>query len=118
VLSVVATAITFDRHIPYRWADSMVTLAPFLLLIAAAGAADLRRSSFLAAAPLVRLGRWAFSLSMTHLLVLRLFTAVVVSPRAQVILLLPVFVLCILVAGAAFRWFEQPMERLLRGVQR
>lgn len=115
VLAALAVAVDFLPVIPDRWTFAVVTVVPFGLLIAAASRNDLLGSSRMAGRWWVRLGEWSFALFMTHQIVLRAFAALVPDHRLQVVLVAPVLLLCVGVAGLTFRFLERPLERRLRG---
>lgn len=100
------------------FADLMV-LPASCLLIHAAAASDMRhRDGWLRAKPLVALGDASFALYMIHFLILQVWVDVFGSADAGSIAgyatLLALCVVSVAASIAAYRWYEHPLERVLR----
>ncbi len=104
--------------------EDAVVLPLILLVISSAATASLNGTGqFLAQPWLVRLGEWSFALYITHWLLLLVAEHFDPGSKGR-----PVsfqlaegflFILAALaVAGAAYTWFEKPMEKRLRGRSR
>ncbi|MCM0622837.1 acyltransferase family protein [Nocardioides bruguierae] len=104
------------------WASiSIVTLAPFALLLSSAAAADLAGApSIFRRRGLVRLGEWSFALYLIHVLALQLQSAVLdrlgaVSSTVEFAFLGATILAAIAASGLLYTYFERPLERRLRG---
>lgn len=86
--------------------------------IAAVTVSDLEgRPSLFRRAPLVRLGEASFALYMIHLLIAHAWIEWIGSPeslRASVLLAAGLTVVSVAASLAMYRWFEKPIERVLR----
>lgn len=113
-LAVGATVLVYLPVIPDRWTFEALTVVPYALLIWSMCDADRFGRPALRWAPLIALGDWSYSLFMTHQIVIRFFDAGITDPMWRAILIVPLLLLCVVIAWATFRWVERPLERLLR----
>ncbi|WP_082096486.1 acyltransferase family protein [Demequina gelatinilytica] len=111
--------------VPEAFGDVSVTLAPLVLLIAAAAAADLDgASSPYRSRGLVVLGDWSYSFYLAHSLILVSVSGVVdkalpggvgTDLAPSLLAIVGALVASVAAAGAAYTWVEKPLERRLRG---
>lgn len=105
-----ATGGFFEENL---WACHLVVLPGFVVLLASCASADLGAStvSLLHHRALVRLGQWSFALYLVHELVLRaVHPWAVQAPWVA----WAGAVASVILAGAAYEWYERPLERRIR----
>ncbi|WP_412160855.1 hypothetical protein [Curtobacterium flaccumfaciens] len=103
--------------LPYGLLD-LVFLPASLVLVVAAASADLTGERFgLRGRAHVALGEWSFALYLLQMLVITAVIQVVNDDlpfAVGVALLVGVIVVCVVLSGLVFRFFDRPVERRLR----
>lgn len=101
-------------------AQNQVTAPLYALMIAAAAVRDIDgKPSFLRHRAMVSLGQWSYAFYLTHATVIylaRLIWGLQPPAWENLMLVLPLFAVCTVVAAAFYRLFEHPVERRLRGM--
>ena len=113
---LVAHRLTAGAISVHLWVIALAFLpAVAVTLVAFARRDQDGREGWMTHPAMVRLGRWSFALYMVHELVLRVARPVMVDHRWTVV----VFVaLAIALSGVVYQWFEEPLEKRLRGSMR
>jgi peptidoglycan/LPS O-acetylase OafA/YrhL len=119
VVPVAVASVVVAGLLPPSYSMAVVTLVPFLALIAAAAQADDRAApSLLRSAPLVTLGAWSYAFYLLHEQVLReVSRRVAPAPgdtAAAALVLGVALVVSIAASGLLYRLVERPAERWLR----
>jgi peptidoglycan/LPS O-acetylase OafA/YrhL len=115
------TAGNREGHPLGNGVEDAVILPFMLLVIASAATGNISgKGKFLSHPWVVRLGEWSFALYLTHWLLLELVVHLDPGSKARSVPLQLLeggtFVLvAVAVSGAAFTWFEKPIEKRLRG---
>lgn len=117
VAALLLARLLVVKHPAYEW--SAVAALPSILLIVALAQSDLEgRRSWLTTPALVRASNWTFALYMLQVPVMRIMfklsgqTRVV---RYEYLLAAGSAVVCLTFAWAQYTWFEQPLDRWIRG---
>jgi peptidoglycan/LPS O-acetylase OafA/YrhL len=115
--SLLAARLLIGHHPAYEW--SAVAAVPSVVLIVALAQADLAgRTTFLARPALVQAGHWTFALFMLQVPVMRIMfklSGKTHDVALEYLLALSSAVICVLLAWAQYTWFEQPLDRRIRG---
>lgn len=110
---VMLNHLTSGQVTPRPWLYAILALPSIALVLVAFARRDLEGSAgWLTSEVMVRLGQWSFALYMVHELILRTLHPMLVGHPW---LIAPAVVLAVVVSGAAYTWFERPVERRLRG---
>ncbi|MGZ6803490.1 MAG: acyltransferase family protein [Nocardioidaceae bacterium] len=114
---VLARVAVGTGHPAYEW--SAVCALPSVLLIVAIAQTDLAdEPSWLTTPFLVSASSWTFALYILQVPVMRATLKLAGLPRdvgVQYLLAAVTSALCVLLAWAQYRWYEQPLDRWIRG---
>jgi peptidoglycan/LPS O-acetylase OafA/YrhL len=114
---VLARIAVGTGHPAFEW--SAVCALPSVVLIVALAQSDVAEDrSWLTTPWLVAASNWTFALYMLQVPVMRATFKLAGLPRdvlAQYLLALSTAALCLLLAWAQYRWYEQPLDRWIRG---